>query len=133
MLIFLTGYGFKIADISRSYLEIIVYRGLRMKIKCKLGFDVRKDIGLCDIIDRETGEVLKTAEEVFEQLIREPSDTRPCAKRDRDGKPNRWVEKRRGCILQGGKRRCEHCVEVIYEDGDEELKQKAPAATGAKN
>jgi len=119
MLIFLTGYGFKIADISRSYLEIIVYRGLRMKIKCKLGFDVRKDIGLCDIIDRETGEVLKTAEEVFEQLIREPSDTRPCAMRGPDGKPARWVEKRRGCIMQGGKSRCEHCLEVIEDELEE--------------
>ena len=104
-----------------------------MKIRCRLDFDARRDLGLIDRVDPETGEVLQTAEEHVVEACKRHPDLRPCAKRGPDGKPFRWVEKRRGCILQGGKRRCEHCVEVIYEDGDEELKQKAPAATGAKN
>ena len=86
-----------------------------VKIKCRLDFDARRDIGLCDIIDPETGEVLKTAEEALIEGCREHPDLRPCSKRGPDGKPNRWVEKRRGCILQGGKIRCEHCLEVIED------------------
>ena len=86
-----------------------------MKIKCRLGFDPHKDIGILDRIDPDTGEVLKTAMEITKEECEKHPDLRPCAKRDRNGIPNRWVEKRRGCILNGGKRRCEQCVEVIEE------------------
>lgn len=85
-----------------------------LKIRCRLDFDVRKDLGLIDRVDPETGEVLKTAEETMAELCREHPDLRPCAKRGADGRPHRWVEKRRGCIL-GKHGRCEHCLEVIEE------------------
>ena len=90
-----------------------------MKIRCKLDVDVRRDLGLIDRIDPETGRVIQTAKEYVIEACKRHPDLRPCAKRDRDGKPNRWVEKRRGCILQGGKKRCENCLEVIREEGDE--------------
>lgn len=79
-----------------------------MKIRCRLDFDVRQDLGLEDLIDPETGEVLKTAEDAMADLCREHPDLRPCAL-------HRWVEKRRGCLMNGGRRRCENCVEVIKE------------------
>ena len=86
-----------------------------MKIRCRLDFDVRRDLGLIDRVDPETGEVIKSAEVTMAELCRKHPDLRPCAKRGPDGKPFRWVEKRRGCIMLGGKRRCQHCVEVIDE------------------
>ena len=92
---------------------------LLVKIKCNLDFDARRDIGFLDKIDPETGEVLKTAEELVLEACREHPNLRPCAKRGHDGKPNRWVEKARGCILNNGKSRCEKCVEVIREEGGE--------------
>ena len=85
-----------------------------MKIRCRLDFDPRADLGLMDLIDYETGEVLKTAEQAVLELCREHPDLRPCAKRGPDGKPNRWVEKRRGC-LRGKHGRCPECLEVIEE------------------
>ena len=91
-----------------------------MKILCRLKFDVHKDLGLIDRVDSETGEVIQTAEDYVREACKGHSDIRPCAKRGPDGKPARWVEKRRGCLLQGGKVRCEYCEKVIYEEGDEE-------------
>lgn len=86
-----------------------------MKIKCHLDFDARADLGLMDRIDSETGEVLKTAEDAVMEACRDHPDLRPCAKRGPDGKPYRWVEKRRGC-LRGKHGRCENCLEVIEEE-----------------
>ena len=85
-----------------------------MKIKCRLDFDPRADLGIIDLIDYETGEVLKTAEDAVLEACREHPNLRPCAKQGADGKPNRWVEKRRGC-LRGKHGRCENCLEVIEE------------------
>lgn len=89
-----------------------------MKILCRLKFDVRRDLGLIDRVDPETGEVIQTAEDYVIEACKKHPDLRPCAKRGADGKPARWVEKRRGCLLQGGKVRCEHCAKVIYEEGE---------------
>ena len=85
-----------------------------LKIRCGLDFDPYKDLGLCDKVDPETGEVIQTAWEAVIEGCREHPDIRPCAKRGLDGKPFRWVEKRRGCIL-GKHGRCEYCLEVIEE------------------
>ena len=93
-----------------------------MKILCRLKFDVHKDLGLIDRVDPETGEVIQTAEDYVREACSGYTDIRPCAKRGKDGRPARWVEKRRGCLLQNGKRRCEHCLKVIYEEGDPEWK-----------
>lgn len=78
-----------------------------MKIRCNLDFDARTDLGLIDIVDTETGEVLKTAEDAVAEACLEHPALRPCAL-------HRWVEKRRGC-MRGKRGRCEHCLEVIEE------------------
>ena len=87
-----------------------------MKIRCKLDVDVRRDLGLIDRIDPETGKVIQTAKEYVIEACKRHPDLRPCAKRGPDGKPARWVEKRRGCILNNGKSRCENCLQVIEDE-----------------
>ena len=72
-----------------------------LRVVCKLQVDPVRHLGCMDVIDAETGEVLKTAKDVMMEQAAQYPDLRPCG-RETEFLRGGWAEKK-SC------KRCKNC------------------------
>ena len=83
---------------------------LMLRVVCSLSVDPVRHAGCCDEVDPETGEILKTPEQVMMELAAQYPRLRPCG-RETDFLHGGWVEKK--CCT-----RCKNCKKWWDETED---------------
>ena len=85
-----------------------------LRIVCTLPVDPKRHLGCVDIIDQQTGEVIKTAEQVMRDKAKDQQEElRPCG-RETEYMRGGWADKK-SCI------RCKNCKRWWEEAETENL------------